>query len=80
MPLFSEDIAIGKYAFIGARAVVTKDVPDYTIVVGNQAKPIGWMCICGVKLQSQTTHDNLLVCAACGKKYGKNNDTVVLLP
>lgn len=36
-------LTIGRYAFIGAGAVVTKDVPDYALVVGNPAKQIGWM-------------------------------------
>ena len=43
---------IGRYAFIGAGAVVTKDVPDYALVVGNPGRVTGWMCQCGVKLAS----------------------------
>lgn len=38
---------LGRYAFIGAGAVVTKDVPDYAVVVGNPARQIGWVCRCG---------------------------------
>jgi UDP-2-acetamido-3-amino-2,3-dideoxy-glucuronate N-acetyltransferase len=41
---------IGRYAFIGAGAVVTKDVPDYALVVGNPGRISGWMCRCGVTL------------------------------
>jgi UDP-2-acetamido-3-amino-2,3-dideoxy-glucuronate N-acetyltransferase len=41
---------IGKYAFIGAGAVVTKDVPDYALVVGNPAKQIGWISEFGERL------------------------------
>ena len=41
---------IGKYAFIGAGVVVTKDVPDYSLMVGNPAKQIGWMSEYGEKL------------------------------
>ena len=54
---------IGRYAFIGAGAVVNKDVPDYALVVGNSARQIGWMCECGEKLSDD------FVCAACLKKY-----------
>ncbi|NMB81925.1 MAG: N-acetyltransferase, partial [Ignavibacteria bacterium] len=43
-------ITIGKYAFIGAGAVVTKDVPDYALVVGNPSKIIGWMSEAGQRL------------------------------
>ena len=50
---------IGRYAFIGAGAVVTKDVPDYALVVGNPAKKIGSMCICGGRL------DTNLKCIEC---------------
>lgn len=41
---------IGEYSIVGAGAVVTKDIPDYAIVVGNPAKQIGWVCKCGKRL------------------------------
>src|SRR5215471_8172148 len=44
-------ITIGAYAFIGAGAVVTKDVADFALVVGNPARQSGWMCRCGIKLR-----------------------------
>jgi hypothetical protein len=42
-------IKIGQYALIGAGSVVTKDVPDYALVVGNPGQVVGWMCLCGGK-------------------------------
>jgi len=54
---------IGQYAFIGAGAVVTKDVPDHALVVGNPAKQTGWMCECGEKLDACRT------CPVCIKKF-----------
>ncbi len=59
-------VTIGRYAFVGAGSVVTKDVPDYALVYGNPARQHGWVCACGVKLDEQ------LVCPACGKKYTKS--------
>jgi UDP-2-acetamido-3-amino-2,3-dideoxy-glucuronate N-acetyltransferase len=59
---------IGRYAFIGAGAVVTKDVPDHALLVGNPAKQIGWMCMCGEKLSDD------LKCSACGKIYVMSNN------
>lgn len=41
---------IGSYAFIGAGAVVTKDIPDHALMVGNPARRIGYVCKCGEKL------------------------------
>jgi len=56
---------IGKYAFIGAGAVVTKDVPDHALVVGNPARQIGWMCECGEKF------DEKGICKICCRKRDK---------
>ncbi len=52
---------IGQYAFIGAGAVVTKDVPDHALMVGNPARQIGRMCVCGEKLAEQGQ------CKTCGQ-------------
>lgn len=57
---------IGKYALIGAGAVVTKDVPDYALIVGNPGKILGYVCECGERLVFK---DNHAECTACGKKY-----------
>lgn len=57
---------IGKYAFVGAGAVVTKDVPDYALVVGNPAKIIGYMCECGNRLKIMR---NYYRCPICNKEY-----------
>ena len=62
---------IGRYAFIGAGAVVTKDIPDYALVYGNPAQIQGWTCECGVKLQS---NGDSLVCEECGKTYRIRED------
>jgi UDP-2-acetamido-3-amino-2,3-dideoxy-glucuronate N-acetyltransferase len=60
-------ITIGKYAFIGAGAVVTKDVPDYGLIYGNPAALMGWMCECGNRL------DEKFKCMLCGKMpIGRN--------
>lgn len=61
-------ITIGNNAFIGAGAVVTKDVPDYALMIGVPAKQKGWVCECGERL------DEELICNACGKQYSKTNN------
>lgn len=63
---------IGRFSFIGAGAVITKDVPDYALVVGNPGKIIGWMCYCGIRLDFQDSSDTK--CTACGKEYTMIND------
>jgi UDP-2-acetamido-3-amino-2,3-dideoxy-glucuronate N-acetyltransferase len=59
-------IEIGRYAFVAAGAVVTRDVADFALVVGNPARRTGWMCRCGVKLRLQGDAGR---CAACGSSY-----------
>ena len=54
---------IGEYAMIGSGSVVTKDVKDYALMVGNPAKQIGWVCKCGHKL------DESYKCPECGNEY-----------
>lgn len=58
---------IGKYAFIGAGAVVTKDVPDYALVVGNPARQIGWMSEFGHRLHFN--NEGIAVCPESNQKY-----------
>jgi len=59
-------ITLGRYSFVGAGAVVTRDVPDYALMVGVPAKRSGWMCYCGIRLPDDTAHPQ---CAACGREY-----------
>lgn len=58
---------IGEYAFIGAGAVVTKNVPDYALVIGNPAKQTGWMSEYGHKLSFDKNGES--VCPESGEKY-----------
>lgn len=64
---------IGKWAIVGAGAVVTKDVPDYAIVVGVPAKIIGWACECGNKLEFKK---GKAFCKICKRKYKKRRNKV----
>lgn len=68
---------IGKYAFIGAGAVVTKQVPDYALVVGNPSRQVGWMSEHGNKLQFNA--HGLAVCNESGEKYKLENNKVTKL-
>ncbi|HYE87910.1 MAG TPA: acyltransferase [Vicinamibacterales bacterium] len=61
--------SIGRYAFVGAGAVITKDIPDYALVVGNPGRIAGWMCECGVKLAPGSAPPKSACCAACGTRY-----------
>jgi UDP-2-acetamido-3-amino-2,3-dideoxy-glucuronate N-acetyltransferase len=53
---------IGKYAFVGAGAVVTKEVPDYAIIAGNPTQPVGWMCQCGEELHFKDYGPSHIIC------------------
>ncbi|PYP89625.1 MAG: N-acetyltransferase [Blastocatellia bacterium AA13] len=69
---------IGRYAFIGAGSVVTKDVPDYALIIGNPGKLAGWMCRCGIKLdmEPKAKGKGKATCSACGTKYRKKGGAV----
>ncbi|MDP8217598.1 MAG: acyltransferase [Candidatus Theseobacter exili] len=73
---------IGQYAFIGAGSVVTKDIPDYALVMGNPAKIKGWMCQCGEKLSFNKNGEDPkehASCKNCSKKYEKNGFSVTFI-
>jgi UDP-2-acetamido-3-amino-2,3-dideoxy-glucuronate N-acetyltransferase len=64
---------LGRYSFIGAGAVVTKNVPDHALLIGNPARQIGWMCECGERLSDD------LECVSCWKCYEKGAEGLALL-
>jgi UDP-2-acetamido-3-amino-2,3-dideoxy-glucuronate N-acetyltransferase len=65
---------IGKFAFIGAGAVVTKTVPDYALVVGNPSRQIGWMSEYGQRLDFNS--EGLATCSESGQQYKLENKLV----
>ena len=66
---------LGKYCFVGAGAVVTKNVPNYALVYGSPARVRGWMCQCGEQLKFE---DDRAVCKSCGDAYRKQDSVVSL--
>lgn len=66
-------ITIGKYAMVGAGALVTKDVPDYALVIGNPARLHAWVCQCG---QPLVFTENIGHCPSCTLAYEKTVDGV----
>lgn len=71
-------VVIGKYAFVGAGAVVKDDISDYALVVGVPARQIGWVCKCGVPLkwiQSKRTTK----CSRCSNAYRLDSDRLIAI-
>ena len=66
---------IGRFAFVGAGSVVTKDVPDFALVVGNPARIIGWYSEAGQKLSFD--ENGFAECERSNKKYKLENNKVI---
>src|SRR3954462_6005779 len=60
---------VGRYAFVGAGSVVTRDVPDYALVIGNPGRVVGWMCQCGIKLATGAVSPLRARCESCGSEF-----------
>ncbi|MBL7138281.1 MAG: N-acetyltransferase [Bacteroidales bacterium] len=69
---------IGEFAFIGAGAVVTKDVPPYALIVGNPGKQVGWMSQYGHRLKFDA--EGIAICPESKERYQLMNGTVMKLP
>jgi len=66
-------VTIGRYAFVAAGAVVTKNVPDYALMVGNPARPVGWMSRHGHRLGAPDA-DGIMRCPESGYRYSMRPD------
>ncbi len=69
---------IGQFAFIGAGAVVTKDVPPYALIIGNPGKQVGWMSEFGHRLNFDA--DGIAICPESNERYQLQNRIVTKLP
>lgn len=70
-------VTIGRYSFIGAGSVVTRDVPDFALAYGNPCRLRGWMCQCGVKLAFPIKAGRRrATCRVCEIEYQGQGDRV----
>jgi UDP-2-acetamido-3-amino-2,3-dideoxy-glucuronate N-acetyltransferase len=63
-------VTLGEFSFVGAGAVVTRDVPSFALMAGVPARRIGWMCQCGERLPDE----GVATCGSCGASYRRQND------
>jgi UDP-2-acetamido-3-amino-2,3-dideoxy-glucuronate N-acetyltransferase len=67
-------VTLGRYSFVGAGAVVVRDVRDHALVVGNPARQVGWMCECGERLGLE---GGAGACGRCGRSYEERDGGLV---
>jgi UDP-2-acetamido-3-amino-2,3-dideoxy-glucuronate N-acetyltransferase len=67
-------VTLGRFSFVGAGAVVTKDVRDHALVLGNPARQAGWMCQCGERLRLASGAGR---CGRCGTAYVERGGELV---
>ena len=65
-------VTLGEYAFIGAGAVIVRDVPAFALMAGVPARRIGWMCQCGERLADGAS----VACASCGATYERSGEAM----
>ncbi|MBI5928581.1 MAG: N-acetyltransferase [Chloroflexi bacterium] len=66
-------VTVGEWAFIGAGAVITRDILPYALMIGVPARRIGWVCECGISLRFE---DQYSTCTECNKQYMLNNTSI----
>ena len=71
-------VTIGRYAFVGAGSVVTEDIPDFALVVGNPARQVGWMSRFGERLDLPLQGQGETVCPHTGESYCLDGNRLVL--
>ena len=67
-------VTLGEYAFVGAGAVVTKDVKPFALVTGVPARQVGWMCRCGERLSGIGNRESGIECSVCKTAYVFRDD------
>jgi len=72
-------VTIGEYAFIGAGAVVTGDVPDFALMVGNPARQIGWMSRFGEQLTQPLDEESVYICPHTKERYRLCDGTLQMI-